>query len=282
MPVITLLTDFGTHDAYVAIMKGVILKINPQATIVDITHWIDPQDLCQAAYTIADSYRYFPAETVHIVVVDPGVGSRRAIVALRLEGQTILAPDNGVLSPFLEKEPIEKIVKVENTDYFLKPVSRTFHGRDVFAPVGAHLSLGLPLDRLGAQIQSDTLVRLDFVQPRLEKDGRVSGTVIDIDRFGNLITNIDWPFVKRRYPAAGKDSLRFAIGRHNLNCLSPTYDSVKPGNPLVLVGSRGFFEISVNQGNAARFFSARTGTSITVWIDSPLELAKKLVGDFGR
>ncbi|MGD8270623.1 MAG: SAM-dependent chlorinase/fluorinase, partial [Desulfobacterales bacterium] len=154
---------------------------------------------------------------------------------------------------------------------FLKPVSRTFHGRDVFAPVGAHLSLGLPLDRLGAQIQSDTLVRLDFVQPRLEKDGRVSGTVIDIDRFGNLITNIDWPFVKRRYPAAGKDNLRFAIGRHNLNCLSPTYDSVKPGNPLVLIGSRGLFEISVNQGNAARFFSARTGTSITLWIDNPLD-----------
>ena len=176
-----------------------------------------------------------------------------------------------MLSPFLEKETIEKIVRVENTDYFLKPVSRTFHGRDIFAPVGAHLSLGLPLDRLGAPIESDALVRLDLVQPRLEKDGRISGTVIDVDRFGNLITNIDWPFVKRHYPAADHSSLRLAIGQHKLNCLSPTYDSVKPGTPLVLVGSRGFFEISVNQGNAARFFAARTGTSITVWIDSPVE-----------
>ena len=268
MPVITLLTDFGTHDAYVAIMKGVILRINPRATIVDITHWIDSQDVHQAAYAIASSYRYFPSETVHIVVVDPGVGSRRAVVALGLEGQTFLAPDNGVLSPFLENQPIEKIVKVENTEFFLKPVSRTFHGRDVFAPVGAHLSLGLPLDRLGASIESDALVRLDLVQARLEKDGRISGTVIDVDRFGNLITNIDWPFVKRHYPAADHNSLRLAIGRQRLNCLSPTYDSVKPGTPLVLVGSRGFFEISVNQGNAARFFAARTGTSISVKIDS--------------
>jgi S-adenosylmethionine hydrolase len=271
MPVITLLTDFGTRDAYVANMKGVILTINPRATIVDITHWIAPQDVRQAAYAIAGSYRYFPAETVHIVVVDPGVGSRRAIVALRLEGQTFLAPDNGVLSPFLEKEPIEKIVRIENTDYFLKPVSRTFHGRDIFAPVGAQLSLGLPLDRLGAPIESSALFRLDLVQPRFEKDGRLSGTVIDIDRFGNLITNIDWPFVKHHYPAAGHDSLRFAIGRHTLNCLSSSYDSVKPGIALVLVGSRGFFEISVNRGNAALFFSARTGTPISVWTDSPIE-----------
>lgn len=269
MPVITLLTDFGTHDAYVAIMKGVILKINPRATIVDITHWIDSQDLRRTAYAIAGSYRYFPAGTVHIVVVDPGVGSRRAVVALRLEGQVFLAPDNGVLSHFLEKKSIEKIVRVENPDYFLKPVSRTFHGRDIFAPVGAHLSLGLPLDRLGAPIESDALVRLDLAQPRLEKDGRLSGTVIDIDRFGNLITNIDWPFVKHHYPAADQGSLRFAIGQHNLNCLSPTYDSVKPGTPLVLIGSRGFFEISVNRGNAARFFAARSGTSISAWIDSP-------------
>jgi S-adenosylmethionine hydrolase len=110
----------------------------------------------------------------------------------------------------------------------LKPVSRTFHGRDVFAPVGAHLSLGLPLERLGAPIESDAIVHLDLVQPRLENDGRLSGTVIDVDRFGNLITDIDWPFVKRHYPAAAKDSLRLAIGRHELNCLSPTYDSVKP------------------------------------------------------
>jgi hypothetical protein len=268
MPVITLLTDFGTHDAYVAIMKGVILKVNPRATIVDITHWVGPQNVHQAAYAIAGSYRYFPAETVHIVVVDPGVGSRRAIVALRLNGQTFLAPDNGVLSPFLEKETIEKIVRVENTDYFLKPVSRTFHGRDVFAPVGAHLSLGLPLDRLGTPIESTALVRLDLVQPRLGKDGRISGTVIDIDRFGNLITNVDWPFVKRHYPAADHSRLRLVIGRHKLNCLSATYESVTPGTPLFLVGSRGFFEISVNQGNAARFFAARTGNSITVWIAS--------------
>ncbi|MFO7688064.1 MAG: SAM-dependent chlorinase/fluorinase [Desulfobacterales bacterium] len=268
MAVITLLTDFGTHDAYVAVMKGAILKINPRATIVDITHWITPQDLHRAAYAIAGSYRYFPSETVHIVVVDPGVGSSRAVVGLRSEGQTFLAPDNGVLSPLIEKKPIEKIVKIENTAYFLNPVSRTFHGRDIFAPVAAHLSLGLPLDRLGAPIGSDTLVRLDLAQPRLEKDGRICGSVIDIDRFGNLITNIDWPLVKRHDPAATQESLRFIIGQHSLTGLFPTYASVKPGSPLVLVGSRGFFEIAVNQGNAARFFAARTADPISVWTDT--------------
>ncbi|MFZ0613162.1 MAG: SAM-dependent chlorinase/fluorinase [Desulfobacterales bacterium] len=268
MPVITLLTDFGTHDAYAAIMKAVILKISPRTVIVDITHQIAPQDVRRAAHLLAQSYRYFPPQTIHIVVIDPGVGGSRAVVALRVAGQTFLAPDNGVLTPVIDTEEAKKIVRVENSAYFLTPVSPTFHGRDIFAPVGAHLSLGVSLDRLGAPLPGDALVRLDMAGPRRGKDGRLTGTVIDIDRFGNLITNIDWPCLRRHYPDPQPASVRFLIGAHHLDRLSRTYGSLKPGIPLVLVGSRGFFEISINQGSAADFFAATPGTPVTVWIDN--------------
>jgi hypothetical protein len=268
MAVITLLTDFGTHDPCAAIMKGVILNINPRVGIVDISHWINPQDVHHAARTLAHSYMYFPSKTVHIVVVDPGVGGSRAVVALQSQSHLFLAPDNGVLTPVVRNEPIEKIVRVENAKYFLTPVSRTFHGRDIFAPVGANLSLGLPIDRLGPAIGSDSLVRLKLAQPRLEKDGRLYGTVVDIDRFGNLITNIDWTVVEHHYPAAKRENFRLLFGRHCLTGLSSTYDSVDPGTPLVLIGSRGALEISVNQGNAALLFKAHRGMPISVLIDS--------------
>lgn len=268
MPVITLLTDFGTHDAYAAIMKAVILKINPRAVIVDITHWIDPQDVRRAAQVLAQSYRYFPPQTIHIVVVDPGVGGSRAAVALRVAGQTFLAPNNGALTPVIESGKANKIVQVENPAYFLAAVSATFHGRDIFAPVGAHLSLGVPLDRLGPPLPGDALVRLDMAGPRRRKDGRLAGSVIDVDRFGNLITDLDWPCIRRHHPDPRPGSLRFLIGTHRLERLSRTYGSVEPGTPLVLVGSRGFFEISINQGSAADFFAAEPGTPVTVWIDT--------------
>ena len=138
MSTITLLTDFGLKDTYVGLIKGVILSVNPDAVIIDITHHVDPHDLSQAAFIIKSSYRYFPAGSVHVIVVDPGVGSRRAIVALTMMGQTFLAPDNGILTLIVDEGDIDAVVRVENSDYFLKAVSQTFHGRDIFAPVAAH------------------------------------------------------------------------------------------------------------------------------------------------
>lgn len=267
MPVITLLTDFGDQDAYVAIMKGVILTINPRATIVDITHGIGPQDVRRVAYLMPATFRYFPRETVHIVVVDPGVGSSRAIIALRMQGHTFLAPDNGVLSLLLADNQVEAVYRVENPEYFLDPVSNTFHGRDIFAPVGAHLALGLPFNRLGPPLDHSALERLDLPQTRISADGALLGAVIDVDRYGNLITNLDWNTIKWHYPEVGGERLRFKIGKHSITGLCRTYDDVGPKKPLVLVGSRGWLEISVNRGSAEELLAAKVDTPVTVKVD---------------
>ena len=152
MSIITLLTDFGTEDAYVGVMKGVILSINPSAEVVDVCHYINPQDLIEAAYLIKSSYRYFPKGTIHIIVVDPGVGGNRLIVAVKLSGHIFLAPDNGVLTLLLDEGEVDTIVRVENTHYFLNSISQTFHGRDIFAPVGSHLSRGVFIENLGSKL----------------------------------------------------------------------------------------------------------------------------------
>ncbi len=269
MPVITLLTDFGTHDAYVGIMKGVILQVHPTATIIDITHRIAPQDLVQAAYTVAYTYKYFPADSIHIIVIDPGVGSDRRIVAMRKQGQIFLAPDNGVLTPVLDEGGEEQICLVTNTRYFLKPVSQTFQGRDIFASVGAQLAKGLPINELGKPIDGADLVRLNILKPHITENGMVTGAVVSIDRFGNLISNIDWNFIKHHFPAATENSLRFYIGDQFIAGLSASYNSVEPGSPLAITGSRGYFEISVNNGSARQYFGTRQGDPVEVAVASP-------------
>ena len=264
MSVITLLTDFSKQDAYVAIMKGVILSINPQATIIDISHGINPQNMRQAAYLVQHTFEYFPRETIHIVVVDPGVGSSRTIIALQTQGHTFLAPTNGVLTLLLADMKIDAAYRVENINYFLNPVSKTFHGRDIFAPVGAHLSLGVSIQQLGSPLDASTLERLNIPKPRITSDGDLLGAVIDIDRYGNLITNLDWNTIKWHYSKAQTISLRFRIGNHSIIGLSRTYDDVAPDMPLVLVGSRGYFEVSVNCGSAADFFGAKIDSPVIV------------------
>jgi S-adenosylmethionine hydrolase len=267
MSVITLLTDFGDQDAYVAIMKGVILTINPRATIIDITHAISPQDVRQAAYLIPGAFRYFPRETVHIIVVDPGVGSTRAIIALRKKGHTFLAPDNGVLSLLLADNQIDAVYRVDNPKYFLHPVSNTFHGRDIFAPVGAHLALGLSFKQLGTSIDVSSLKRLDLPRTQISGDGTFLGAVIDVDRYGNLITNLDWNTIKWHYPKVERERLRINIGKHSITGLCRTYGDVGLKKPLVLVGSRGWLEISVNRGSAAGLLGAQLNTPVTVKVD---------------
>jgi S-adenosylmethionine hydrolase len=269
MAIITLLTDFGTHDAYVGIMKGVILKVHPAATIIDITHRIAPQDLVQAAYTVAYTYKYFPENSIHIIVVDPGVGSDRRIIAMRKKGQIFLAPDNGVLTPVLEENGEEQICLVTNTRYFLKPVSQTFHGRDIFAPVGAQLAKGLPINELGKPIDRADLVRLNNLKPHITANGVVTGVVVSIDHFGNMISNIDWNFIRHHFPAATESSLRFYIGDQIIAGLSASYDSIEPGSPLAIIGSRGYFEIAVNSGSARQYFGTRRGDPVKVAVASP-------------
>jgi S-adenosylmethionine hydrolase len=266
MSIITLLTDFGTEDEYVGLMKGVILSINPQAAIVDITHSIGSQDVVQAALTIHSSYRYFPAGSVHLIVVDPGVGTERALLALETRNHIFIAPDNGVLTRLFDEADITSLIRISNADYFLSPVSRTFHGRDIFAPVGAHLTKGVELSKLGPEMDPHEALRLSNLQARVLKNGEIIGKIIAIDHFGNLISNVETRQLARHDQAGPKSKPKIKIGSHVIHGLSRTYGDVRSNTPMALIGSRGYLEIAVNCGNAARKLKARQGDPVRVII----------------
>ena len=222
--IITLTTDFGTSDAYVGIMKGVILSINPNARVVDVTHAIPPQDIYEAAFSIYAAHSYFPKGTIHIIVVDPGVGSDRQAIVCQTESAFFVCPDNGVLSYLLqsveneEKQPVDAVA-IQNSAYYLSEVSNTFHGRDIFAPVAAHLSLGVPLDDIGPPAQ--TLVQLPIQVPELSGN-TLTGQIVKIDRFGNAITNISETAIARLENASmGEMSIyEIRVGNARLNRLN--------------------------------------------------------------
>ncbi len=266
MSIITLLTDFGTEDEYVGLMKGVILTINPQATIVDITHRIGSQDVAQAAFTIDASYRYFPAGSVHLVVVDPGVGTGRGLLVLKMRNHFFIAPDNGILTLLLADGGLTALIRLTNADFFLHPVSRTFHGRDIMAPVAAHLSNGVELSKLGPGMDPHEAVRLADLQARLLQNGQIIGKIVAIDHFGNLISNVETRQLAGYGQTGPLTRLTIKIGSHVIHGLSETYGDVQSDTPLALIGSRGYLEIAVNCGNAARMLKARRGDTVRVAI----------------
>lgn len=266
MSIITLLTDFGTRDEYVGLMKGVILSINPSVTIVDITHRIDSQDIVQAAYAIRSAYRYFPSGSVHLIVVDPGVGTGRSLLALEMGNQYFVAPDNGVLTLLFNEETISSLIKLTNSNYFLETVSRTFHGRDIIAPVGAHLTRGVKLHKMGDEISLSGAVRLENIQPRVSDAGEIAGIIVAIDHFGNLITNIDFQVLAPNILPGLTQSARIRIGPHTIMGIGETYENGAPNSPLALIGSRGYLEVAVNKGSAAVVLNARKGDTVQVEI----------------
>jgi S-adenosylmethionine hydrolase len=266
MSIITLLTDFGSRDEYVGLMKGVILSINPSATIVDITHQIDRQDIVQAAFAIHTAYRYFPAGSVHLLVVDPGVGTGRALLAMEMKSQYFVAPDNGALTLLFNENMAACLVRLTNSDFFLDSVSQTFHGRDIIAPVGAHISQGVELHQLGDAITPEQAVRLENIYPRPSDTGEIIGTVVAVDHFGNLISNIDYQMLKRVAQTTPKNKIRIRIGSHTLYGIYQTYENVGRNTALALIGSRGYLEVAVNKGNAARILKAGKGDAVRVTI----------------
>ena len=238
---ITLLTDFGASGPYVASMKGVILSHAPDARLVDISHDISPQNVDEAAYVLFRCYACFPEQTVHIVVVDPGVGSSRAILTVRAAGQIFLAPDNSVLKYIFNAHPDFKAYSVTNQSFFRQNVSRTFHGRDIFAPVAAHLELGEPVEAVGPAYRPAHPGRV--FGP--EKSGdRISGEIVYIDRFGNGVTNIPGEWME------GRRVQIVECGQVSLRKMSKTYADVEVGEPLALIGSMGTMELSVRCGSA--------------------------------
>lgn len=255
--IITLTTDFGTRDPYVGVMKGVILGITPEVTIVDITHQVPPQDVWEGAYVIASAIPYFPKNSIHVVVVDPGVGTERRALAVHTESGYYVAPDNGVLSPIFTHEKVLEIVHLTNRTYWLARVSHTFHGRDVFAPVAAYIARGVPLSALGTPVQLDDVVRLEWPAPQVTDDGAVRGIVVHVDHFGNIVTNIPASLLD-----GPPDAWEFEVGGHRIRGLKQAYAEVAIGTPLALIGSNDTLEFSIRQGNAAQTWGVRVGDSV--------------------
>ena len=236
MAIVTLITDFGTRDAYVGMMKGAILCVDPQAVIVDITHGVPPQNLACAARELADAFACFPAGTIHVTVVDPGVGSSRRIPAVAAAGQIFLAPDNGILPAALAGAGVHGAVLVENRCLFRKPVSPTFHGRDIFAPVAGHLSRGLALDSLGPAADWRDLVRLPISGPRPTPGGGLTGTIIAVDRFGNLITDICRNHLERLAGRQWWQAVTVRLGTEEISGIVGTYADGVSRMPLAPYG----------------------------------------------
>lgn len=274
MTVLTLLTDFGTEDEYVGVMKGVILSIAPDVRLVDLSHQIPPQDIRRAAFLLMNAVPYFPPDTVHLSVVDPGVGTERRPVAVRTPVGTFVGPDNGLFSWVLARVPEWAAVEIREPAYRLPLASSTFHGRDIFAPAAAHLAAGVPLENLGPRVED--LVRLP--PPRLKiGDFVAEGEILYADRFGNLVTSIG--YLERGEDALvlapafgpGGDRRRFSaraagvvVGNAELRGIRRTYGEARLGEPLALVGSNGFLEIAVRQGSAAAVLGAGPGTPVTL------------------
>jgi S-adenosyl-L-methionine hydrolase (adenosine-forming) len=258
MHVITLLTDFGLRDAYVGAMKGVILGVAPDARIVDISHEVAPQDVVEGAWLLAAAFRYFPPGAVHVAVVDPEVGSNRRAVAAEAGGWRFVGPDNGVLSWALEDAGDVTAVELTNDRYFRPEVSRTFHGRDVFAPVAAHLASGVPLEDLGPRVHD--LARLPVPEPVVERD-RITCEIVHVDRFGNCVTGLTG--AKLDAWAAGRP-LDVSVAGRSLGPPRATYAEVDPGEPLALVESTGRLEVAVRNGDAAADLALARGWQITI------------------
>lgn len=258
-PIITLTTDFGLQDHYVSAMKAVILGICPDIRFVDVSHQIPPQDVMAGAWVVRNAAMIYPAGTVHLVVVDPGVGTSRHPVAIQIEDQFFVGPDNGIFSLIVD-EFRYKAVRLTEKKYWREIPSNTFHGRDIFAPVAGHLAKGVPLDKLGEPLEE--LVTYRWAVPISDKDG-ILGWIIHIDRFGNLISNIPASLIDE---AVGSSGIRIYVGNTILDELVSTFGAVSDGEPAAYIGSSGTLEIAINKGNAREMLGVEKGAQLSIII----------------
>jgi S-adenosylmethionine hydrolase len=265
--IITLTTDFGLADSYVGTMKGVILNIAPTARMVDITHDVSPQNIHQAAYIVQTFYRYFPTGTVHLVIVDPGVGSARGAIALGTPNAVFVAPDNGVLT-YAWRDALDRwgadacaVVQLANPRFWLPQISNTFHGRDIFAPVVAHLACGIPLQELGPRLTCIT--EADLEQPAPGRNGELVGRIIHLDHFGNCITNITPQHLEQA--GFGKQLVVKIIDQRIVG-ISRTFTDVAVGALIALIGSNNRLELAVRNGSAAQTLGVGIGDTVRVYL----------------
>lgn len=257
---ITLITDFGDRGGYAGIMKGVILTINPRCPIVDITHHIAPQNIEEAAFVLGSAYPFFPEGTVHLVVVDPGVGGPRKPIIVECERYRFVGPDNGVFSLVFSREQITGVWEIVADQCGFSRVSPTFHGRDIFAPIAARLSLGTPAAELGNEVRS--WIRLDTLEPEIE-EGVIKARVISVDHFGNLVSNLSRDDFVR---LAGSRPFRISVGGAVLKGIARSYSDVREGEVLALFGSSGLLEISVRNGDCRQQLQVTRGAPVEILI----------------
>jgi len=257
MSIITLTTDFGLDNWFVGTMKGVIKSINPDAEVVDITHAVRPFNISEAAFILRNSYGYFPSGTVHTVVVDPGVGSKRNAVVVKSRRYLFVGPDNGVLSYAVDNEEIEAIVKIEKEEYLLTPISETFHGRDVFAPVSAYLSLGVEPGEFGPPLKE--IARLSPSVPQRISEREMVGHILCVDTFGNMVTDVTASLVEGLLKQSKTQKFRIFIRDREIIRICKTYSEGKENELIALIGSSGHLEISVNRGRAADVLGMEAG-----------------------
>jgi S-adenosylmethionine hydrolase len=254
--IITLTTDFGTEDPYVAAMKGVILSINQDILLLDLSHSIPHYNILEGAFFLLNSTRYFPSGTIHVAVIDPGVGSPRRPVSVKTGGQFFVCPDNGLLTLLLRDWPLEEAYIINNKNIIRSEVSETFHGRDIFAPAAAHLSKGLALKEMGESI--DGLITLDIPEPYWSQGNDLMGEIFHFDSFGNGVTNINRKHLKNRKIQSVK------VKSHTFSEIMPAYSSVPLYKSLVLWGSSDYLEVSINQGSAREKLELKSGEKVIV------------------
>ncbi|MBI1318057.1 MAG: hypothetical protein GC168_03775 [Candidatus Hydrogenedens sp.] len=251
--IVTLTTDFGWRDSYVAAMKGVLYSRCPGISVVDLTHDIGPQRIMEAGLFLSGAVPWFPKGTIHLVIVDPGVGGERHPMAAKVDGQYFVGPDNGFLSHLLQRFPLERAVALDNPERHLSVVSDTFHGRDIFAPSAAHLACGGKLEELGTEL--DVLETLPLKAVAVQDDGSVQGEIVHIDRFGNCISNIGTDHFS--------EACKAQVGKHKL-AVARTYAAVQRGKAVALFGSSGWLEIAVREGSAAEKLGIDCGARVTL------------------
>ncbi|MFB2773037.1 S-adenosyl-l-methionine hydroxide adenosyltransferase family protein [Pelatocladus sp. BLCC-F211] len=257
---VTLLTDFGDRDVYVGVMKGAIAQINPRLKVVDLTHQIPPQNIAAARFCLMDAYLYFPVGTVHVAVVDPGVGGKRRAIAVEFAHGFLIGPDNGLFSGVLSQSPAVAAVELTNPNYWRTPnPSSTFHGRDIFAPAGAHLACGVPLRQLGTEINPESLVKLEIAECT-QSENMITGCIQYIDHFGNLVTNIPGTYLQNK-------SWGVLVGEKIIPGRQ-TYGDGEIGDRIALVGSHGWVELAINTGDARSQLQMNLGDTIQVVIEN--------------
>lgn len=262
---IVLLTDFTLHNWYVGVIKGVISSINPSASVIDLCHNISRQDVREGSFILGNSFGYFPAGSIFVAVVDPGVGGERRNIVVKTSNYFFVAPDNGILSCVFEKTEVEKVYEIQAGPYTLSAKGSTFFGRDIFAPIAAHLSRGVPPEEMGSELESVCVI--PAIRPFINEHGSLSGRAVYVDSFGNIITNIDETYLRSVFPGdLPREDLIIEISGYMIRGIHKYYEQVEQGKLVALINSWGYLEIAVNRGNAMAFLGVADKKSLEIFI----------------